>query len=153
METSSKAPVVTLIPYPIEGDMRNADAVRARVEREVFMLGSRRTAPVAALPLAMVGLAGDAVLWLDPYLVRREIGLEHRDVLGLGFAPRALREAHLLQYQRRLAEIDVPGPTQLSRYDLFRRVAAGRAAAQERDRHRRLQSELFSRRKWTSIWR
>jgi hypothetical protein len=101
--------VVTLIPYPIEGDMRNADAVRARVEREVFMLGSRRTAPVAALPLAMVGLAGDAVLWLDPYLVRREIGLEHRDVLGLGFAPRALREAHLLQYQRRLAEIDAPG--------------------------------------------
>jgi hypothetical protein len=101
--------VLSLIPYPVEGELRASAALRARIEREVFLLGDRRSVPAAALPLAMLSLAGDALLWLDPALVRREVGLEHRDVLGLGFAPRAQREAHLLQYRRRLDEIDLPG--------------------------------------------
>lgn len=96
---------VTLIPYPDQGDRSGAGLRRARAAREVFVEGSARGFPVGALPLAMIALEGGQVEWIDPFMVRREIGAEHSDILGLGVAPRALREAHLLQYDRQLDDV------------------------------------------------
>jgi hypothetical protein len=96
---------ITLIPYPDQGDRAQIDLRRARAARDMFVAGSVRGFPVGALPLALIALEGGQVEWIDPFLVRREIGAEHSDILGLGVAPRALREAHLLQYDRHLDDV------------------------------------------------
>jgi hypothetical protein len=99
-----EAVAVTLIPYPSRGGAEDADLVRARVAREIFVEGVTRGLPEQALPLAMVALNHGTLEWVDMFLVRREIGLTHEDVLGLGFSPRALREMQLLQYRNHLHE-------------------------------------------------
>jgi len=52
----------------------------------------------------MVALRGNLVEWVDPFLVRRETGAERPAGMDFGFGARSLREAHLLQYQRHLAD-------------------------------------------------
>jgi hypothetical protein len=100
-----EAVVVTMIPYPDQGAGDTLDMRRARVAREIFVDRGVKGIPVGALPLAMIALERGAVRWVDPFMVRREVGAEHGDVLGLGFAPRALREAHLLQYLNHFQEV------------------------------------------------
>jgi hypothetical protein len=51
-----------------------------------------------------VALERNVLTWCDGYMVRRELGADHGDVLGLGIAPRALREAYALQYDHHLQE-------------------------------------------------
>jgi hypothetical protein len=97
--------VVTLIPYPDEGARNELDQRRAVVAREIFVEKSRRGSPASALPLAMIALNRGVLQWIDPFLVRREVGAEQSDVLGLGLLPRALREAHVLQYESHLNEV------------------------------------------------
>jgi len=96
---------VTLIPYPDEGAGDSLDLRRGRVARHIFVEGVTKGIPVGALPLAMIALDRGHLRWVDPFLVRREVGAEHGDILGLGFAPRALREAHLLQYEHQLEDV------------------------------------------------
>jgi hypothetical protein len=100
-----EATIATLIPYPDDGARTDIGARRARVAREIFVEGTARGLPVDALPLAMVLLDQGTVRWIDVFLVRREVGSTHGDVLGLGFAPRAVREAHLLQYDQHLRDV------------------------------------------------
>jgi hypothetical protein len=57
------------------------------------------------LPLAMVALEGNTVVWIDEAMVRRELGADRADLPGLGVSPRALRLAHLLQHQGHLADV------------------------------------------------
>lgn len=97
--------VVTLIPYPDEGPDLAPALRRARVAHEVFVGGTAKGSAAGALPLALVALNGGKVEWVDVFLVRREVGASQSDVVGLGFAPRALREAHLLQYEGHLREV------------------------------------------------
>ncbi|HWK90362.1 MAG TPA: hypothetical protein VNP72_10210, partial [Longimicrobium sp.] len=97
--------VVTLIPYADEGPNVTAWARRARVAHEVFVGGSGKGTHAGALPLAIVALNGGTIEWLDVFVVRREVGSLQADVVGLGFAPRGLREAHLLQYEAHLREV------------------------------------------------
>ena len=52
----------------------------------------------------MVALRGNIIEWVDPFMVRRETGAERPAGMDFGFGARALREAHLLQYQRHLAD-------------------------------------------------
>ncbi len=52
----------------------------------------------------MVALRGNFIEWVDPFMVRRETGAERPAGMDFGFGARALREAHLLQYQRHLAD-------------------------------------------------
>jgi hypothetical protein len=99
-----EAVAVTLIPFPDRGEAES-DLQRARIARETFVERGRRGLPAEALPVAMVALERGVIRWLDPYLVRREVGAERDQVLSLGLAPRALREAHLLQYDRHLADV------------------------------------------------
>lgn len=81
------------------------DSVRASLARTAFVDGTLPQIPAEILPLAVVALAGDNVRWIDVHLVRRQAGQAHSDVLGFGFAPRLLREAHLAHYRARLDEL------------------------------------------------
>lgn len=96
---------VTLIPYRDEGANIDFLSRRARIAREIFVNRATRGIPAAALPIAMIALDAGVLRWIDPFMVRREVGPEHGTTIGLGFAPRALREAHLFQYEAHLAEV------------------------------------------------
>lgn len=100
-----EAAVATLIPYPDDGARTEIGMRRARAAREIFVEGASRGLPIDALPLAMVLLDQGVVRWVDVFLTRREVGSTHGDVLGLGYAPRAVREAHLVQYDHHLADV------------------------------------------------
>lgn len=97
--------IVTLIPYTDEGPDVSPAMRRARVAHEVFVGGTAKGTAAGALPLAVVSLNRGVVEWVDVFMVRREVGATQADVVGLGFAPRALREAHLLQYEGHLREV------------------------------------------------
>ncbi|HQC94494.1 MAG TPA: hypothetical protein PK306_02160, partial [Aquabacterium sp.] len=79
--------------------------LRGDLAREVFVQQAGPALPAEVLPIAVLALAGDQVLWIDTHLVRRRAGQAHADVLGFGFAPRLLREAHLAQYRSQLADV------------------------------------------------
>jgi hypothetical protein len=96
-----EATAVSLVPYPEEA----AGLRRATLARDIFLLGAQRGIPTAILPLALVALERGSVLWIDPFLVRREIGAQNGDFPGLGLAPRSLREAHMLQYDLHLSDV------------------------------------------------
>jgi hypothetical protein len=95
---------VSLIPYPDAGNEETWESRRARVAREIFVEGRDRGFDSGVLPLAMVALRGNVVIWIDPFLVRRETGAERPAGMDFGFGNRPLREAHLLQYESHLAD-------------------------------------------------
>jgi hypothetical protein len=96
---------VTLVPYPDEGTRGEIDLRRAYAALDIFVHGGRRGLPAGALPLAMIALDRGIIRWIDPFMVRREVGAEREQILGLGFAPRALREAHFHQYDAHLQDV------------------------------------------------
>jgi hypothetical protein len=98
---------LTLIPYRDDRQERDPWKQRSHVARALFFDRGARGIPAETLPLAMLSLERGFIRWLDPYLVRREIGAEHGGVVGFGLAPRALREAHMAQYDRQLRELVV----------------------------------------------
>ncbi|HEV7866994.1 MAG TPA: hypothetical protein VGO90_04895, partial [Chthoniobacteraceae bacterium] len=95
---------ITLIPYPDTGQEESWHRRRARVAREIFAEGKDRGLDSGVLPLALVALRGNFIEWVDPFMVRRETGAERPAGMDFGFGARALREAHLLQFQRHLAD-------------------------------------------------
>ena len=100
-----EAAAVSLIPYPDSGGQDEMDLRRSRAAWEIFANRSTRGIPAQVLPLAMIALDRNGVHWIDPFLVRREVGAEHGNLPGLGFAPLSLREAHLQQYNSQLDEV------------------------------------------------
>jgi hypothetical protein len=102
---------ISLIPYVPNSIRNEADMSRARAAHEIFLEGSTRGSPVNAIPLAMIAVERDVVQWIDPFLVRREAAAAQGSLLSLGFAPRALREAYLLQYQQHLADVLAQRPS------------------------------------------
>jgi hypothetical protein len=100
-----EAVAVSVIPYPDDGGRNETEDRRSRLARQIFVDGQMRGIASAVLPLAIVSLDRGVVQWVDPYLVRREVGAEQGSVLGMNFAPRAVREAHLLQYVRQLNDV------------------------------------------------
>ncbi|HEX8774578.1 MAG TPA: hypothetical protein VF735_13475 [Pyrinomonadaceae bacterium] len=100
-----EAVAITLIPYPDEGSSSEINMRRARIAQKIFIEGGTEGVPAGVLPLAMIALDRGVVRWVDSFMVRREVGAEHGNIVGLGFAPRALREAHLLQYEYHLREV------------------------------------------------
>ena len=100
-----EAAAVTLIPFGDSGRGQSANAQRAQLARNIFVLNQAAGTPVDALPLALVYLERNQIQWIDPFLVRREVGADHGDILGLGFAPRAVREAHMIQYNAHLEAV------------------------------------------------
>lgn len=100
-----EAAAVTLIPYPDDAAPSEMDERRARAALDVFVHGSQRGLPAGVLPLAMVGLDRAVVQWVDPFLVRREVGGERGDIVSVGIGRRALREAQVQQYEQHLREV------------------------------------------------
>jgi hypothetical protein len=98
-----EATAVTLVPYR-EGT-GEVGMRRAQVARDLFVAGSTRGIPAEILPLALLALERGIVQWIDPFLVRRELGAQHGDLAGLGLSPRALREAYLTQYESHLRDV------------------------------------------------
>jgi hypothetical protein len=100
-----EATVVSLIPSGDSGTRGQFDQIRSQLARQIFADNASTGAPAGALPVAMVALDGGVVRWVDQYLVRREVGTERGDLLRLSNAPRATREAYLLQYDAQLQDI------------------------------------------------
>lgn len=125
-----EATAATLIPYADGRTSRELDQRRSDLAYEFFVGNAQRSLPQGVLPLAVVALNRGTVDWIDPYLIRREVGAEHGDILGLGFSPRAAREAHLLQYDHQLAEIlqergNAQQTTRFAASDYFRVLPPG----------------------------
>ncbi len=99
-----EAAAVTLIPYQDAGSQFELGLRRAHVARRIFVENETGKIPAGALPLAMLALERGVIQWVDTFMVRREVGADHGDVLGLGFAPRATREAQLRQYDQHLTD-------------------------------------------------
>jgi len=103
-----EASALTLAHW-LDAPADDVDLQRGRLARDAFVSQSLPPLPAEMLPLAVVAVAGDAVRWVDMPLVRRTAGQAQSDVLGFGFAPRLLREAHLAQYTQQLREIAARG--------------------------------------------
>lgn len=99
-----EATAIVLVPWPDDGNAQSADERRAKAARAIFFDGVDRGVSANLLPLAMIALANNTVEWIDAPMVRRELGANRSDLPGLGFAPRALRLAYLLQHQAHVAD-------------------------------------------------
>jgi hypothetical protein len=100
-----EAVAVTLVPYRDDHAELEPMQQRAHVARRIFIERGPGGVPAEALPLAMLQLDRGEIKWVDPFLVRREVGAEHAGVAGFGLAPRGLREAFVLQQEAHLLEV------------------------------------------------
>ncbi len=100
-----EATAVVLIPWQEDGAADPPDARRARAARTIFTQPQDRGVSANVLPLAMLALQSNTLRWIDEAMVRRELGSDRGDLPGLGFSPRGLRLAHLMQYQNHLVDV------------------------------------------------
>jgi len=100
-----EATAIVLVPWPDDGASDSLDARRGQAARAIFLEGAERGLSANLLPIAMIALANNSIAWVDAPMVRRELGADHSDLPGLGFAPHALRLAHLLQHQAHVAYV------------------------------------------------
>lgn len=101
-----EATAITLIPYPDRAGSEDADDKRARVAREIFFDGQRPGVLQEALPLALLYINNGRLVWLDVFMVRREVGAEPTIAAGLKQRPRALLEAWFKQHLDHVEDID-----------------------------------------------
>jgi hypothetical protein len=100
-----EATAVVLVPWQDDGAADALDARRGRAARAIFTQGTSAGVSANVLPLAMIALQNNTVVWIDEAMVRRELGADRGDLPGLGFAPRGLRLAHLIQHEAHLADV------------------------------------------------
>ena len=100
-----EATAVVLVPWQDDGAADALSARRGRAAAAIFGGDGVRGVSANVLPLAMLALSNNIVVWLDEAMVRRELGADRADLPGLGYAPRALRLAHLVQHQMHLADL------------------------------------------------
>jgi hypothetical protein len=100
-----EATAIVLVPWQDDGAADALNARRGRVARNIFVTGKDEGLSANVLPLAMMALQNNTLVWIDEAMVRRELGSDRGDQPGLGFAPRALRLAHLMQYQEHLHDV------------------------------------------------
>ena len=98
-----EAALITLIPFAEDGAYEDEDLRRSAAARQALAADWRP--PAGSLPLALLRVERNQVLWLDGWLVRRGLGDGRGDPLGLGGAPRPLRLSLLRQYQQQLDEV------------------------------------------------
>jgi hypothetical protein len=96
---------IVVVPWNDDGATDALDARRGRAARAIFVEGAERGVSANVLPVAMIALQNNTIGWIDEFMVRRELGADRADLPGLGFSPRALRLAHLLQHQRHLIDV------------------------------------------------
>ena len=103
-----EATAVTLVPYPAPvnrtgASSQDAAQLRAALARQIFLNANPSQLSDALLPLAMVYLQRGVIVWVDPYLVRRDSGPEYSG-LRLGLSDPATQRAFLSQYDSMLQE-------------------------------------------------
>lgn len=112
-----EAVAFSLVPFDDDPADKGGDRRRARAAHDIFVRGvSRRLSP-EVLPLAMLALDRGVLMWVDHYLVRRDAGVEN--VLGFGLGHRAVREAHLRQYDAHLQTVMSEAGEQIAAVDHF----------------------------------
>jgi hypothetical protein len=101
-----EATAITLVPfsYPA-GAAKSNQARRAQVAHQVFVENTEYRIPTSTLPLAMIEMRRGQLLWLDNFMVRRDMGSVYSDVLGFGFTPRPMRRSHFKQYDDMIDDI------------------------------------------------
>ena len=97
-----EATAVVLVPWTDDNATDALDARRGRAARAIFVEQRPNGVSANVLPLAMIALRNNTIEWIDMPMVRRELGADRADLPGLGLGTRALRLAHLLQYQEHL---------------------------------------------------
>lgn len=100
-----EATAVVLVPWPDDGGSDALEARRAAAAHAIFVAGAERGISANVLPVAMLALQSNTVVWVDEPMVRRDLGADRADLPGLGLSPRALRLAHFLQHQEHLADV------------------------------------------------
>ena len=100
-----EATAIVLVPWNDDGARDALEARRGQAAHAIFVEGLDRGVSANVLPLAMIALQNNTVVWVDEAMVRRELGADRADLPGLGFSPRALRLAHFLQHQAHLADV------------------------------------------------
>jgi len=103
-----EATAITLVPYPgpinwTRGSNQDAAQLRAALARQIFLNANPSQLSNALLPLAMIYLQRGVIVWVDPYLVRRDSGPEYSG-LRFGLADPATQQAFLMQYDAMLQE-------------------------------------------------
>ena len=103
-----EATAITLVPYPSPinwtgGSSQDAAQLRAALARQIFLNANPSQLSDALLPLAMIYLQRGVIVWVDPYLVRRDSGPEYSG-LRLGLTDPATQQAFLMQYDSMLQE-------------------------------------------------
>jgi hypothetical protein len=104
-----EATAIALVPYPSPvswtgGNTQSASQLRAALARQIFLNANPSQLPDTLLPLAMIYLTRGVIVWVDPYLVRRDSGPEYSG-LRLGLADPATQRAFLMQYDSMLQEV------------------------------------------------
>lgn len=94
----NEAVMFTLVPYTLSSSKQSADSRRARAAKQIFGDGKEPELPDTSLPLAMVELDGNVLVWLDTDLVRRDAGAARADAFGVGLVDTPRRIAHYRQY-------------------------------------------------------
>lgn len=100
-----EAVAITLAPYHDTAADAETQRQRSTLARRIFVEQATPGVAADAVPLALVRLDRGFVTWVDPWLVRREIGAAHGGIGAYVRAPRAVAEAHVQQYQAQLAAI------------------------------------------------
>ncbi|WP_431104629.1 hypothetical protein [Roseateles noduli] len=100
-----EATAVVLVPWQDDGAADALDARRGTAARTIFTQPGAPGWSANVLPVAMLALQSNSLVWIDEAMVRRELGADRGDLPGLGFAPRGLRLAHLMQHQNHLADV------------------------------------------------
>ncbi len=100
-----EATAIVLVPWQDDGAADDLLARRGTAARTIFTQDGQLGVSANVLPVAMLALNANSIVWVDEAMVRRELGADRGDLPGLGFAPRALRLAHLLQHQTHLSDV------------------------------------------------
>ena len=103
-----EATAISLVPYPNPvnwsgGSSSDASQLRAALARQIFVTANPTQLSDELLPLAMIYLQRGLIVWVDPYLVRRDSGPEYSG-LRLGLTDPATQRAFLKQYDSMLQE-------------------------------------------------
>jgi hypothetical protein len=96
-----EATAISLVPYPSPAASFAPALQQAALARQIFVSGNPATLPDSLLPIALVSIQRGSIAWLDPYLVRRDVGPQFSGV-RFGLTDPASQQAYLLQYDMQL---------------------------------------------------
>ncbi|MEM7154118.1 MAG: hypothetical protein AAF799_14810 [Myxococcota bacterium] len=99
----AEATWLTLMPVPSLAPREVLRRGRARLAREVFLEGFDLSEGSDGLALAVVGLVGNRINWIDTHMVRRDVGGD--GLLGLGIERRKNRLAFQRHYVDRIRDV------------------------------------------------